>query len=143
MPGGRSIASGDDARVKAGEKIWRLIPTDWYVSDPNIAGSPREVIEQAFSQDVSVLRASIVTEADVDTVLNGKFSKWGILELNADDIRGVGCVFEIEILQEWHSEAHFLIRRIGQNSLQRLNNTQKHALAVLANAKPLLREPAL
>jgi hypothetical protein len=141
MASGASIASGDDARVKPGEKIWRLIRSDWYLPDPNVAGSPREIQEQAFSQDVSVLRECLVSQATVDTVLNGQFVTWGILELNVDDVRAVGCVFEIEILHEWHSEAHFLLRRIGQNSLKRPNNTQKQKLTVLANAKALLRLP--
>jgi hypothetical protein len=143
MAGGSFAASSvDDARVKSGEKVWRLVHTDWYQSDPNMPGSPREVQEQAFRQDVSVLRERLVSQTIVDSVLGGQFVKWGILELNADDIRAEGCVFEIEVLPEWHPEGHFLLRRPGQNNkLQRLNNTQKHALVVLANAKPLLRPP--
>ena len=61
MAGGGSIASSvDDARVKPGEKIWRLIHIDWYKSDPNIPGSAPEVQENAFSQDISVVRELLV-----------------------------------------------------------------------------------
>jgi hypothetical protein len=145
MAGGiASIQFPDDARVQPGEKIWRLIPKDWYLPDPNVPNGSPEIHENAFSQDVSVLRACRVSEQIVDSVLNGQFAKWGILELNVDDIRAAGCVFEIEVLPEWDPEAHFNIRRLGVNQkFQRPNPIQKRRLAVLANKNPLRRVPRI
>jgi hypothetical protein len=77
--------SFDDRKILPGEKLWRLIdPTWWRVVDPQIGP---EVLDIAFKGEVSLLRESMVWEYVVDTALNGKFQRWGILELSADDIR--------------------------------------------------------
>src|SRR5437588_12860930 len=113
MAGGTGTSSSsDDWRIKSGEKIWRLIPSSWHQSDPNIPGSAPQVQEQAFSGDVSVLRTIKVSTSLVDSVLNGKFSDWGILELAADEVRAEGFVFEYEAQAgTWQNDAHFLLRR--------------------------------
>jgi len=78
----------------------------------------------------------------VDTVLGGRFAACGILELCADDVRSLGCVFEYQFLPDWPVDAHFLIRRIsGNNNLKRLTPGLQAALVKLANSRPLLREP--
>jgi hypothetical protein len=140
--GGGAAGGFDDQRVRPGEAIWRLIQINWYLPDPNIPGSKNKIQEHAFSGDLSVLRHTLVSEKLVDSAHNRIFTKFGILELNADDIRKAGLVFEYEHDSEWGQDAHFLLRRVGQDSkLQRLNNTQKKTLADLANQKSLVREP--
>jgi hypothetical protein len=140
---GSGAAGGlDDSRVGTGEPIWRLIQINWHLPDPNTPGSKKEIQEQAFSGDVSVLRHNIVSQALVNTAHQGKFAKFGILELSANDIRKAGLVFEYGHDSEWGQDAHFVLRRIGQNNkLQRLNNTQKKILTNLANQQPLIRDP--
>jgi hypothetical protein len=143
MAGGAgSGLSLDDKRVRPGERIWRLIDAHWYQPDPNKPGALPEVLEVAFSQDISVLRECRVSQSLVDSVLSGRFARHGIVEMSADDIRSLGCVFEYQFLPEWPIDGHFLIRRVTlNNTLKRLSPTLKAALVKLANSRPLLREP--
>ena len=137
----------DDQRVRPSEKIWRLIFSHWFIADPNIPNSPRMLQEQAFSGDVSIVRVlPHMTEQFVDSVYSGKFKGCGILELNADDVRKAGLVFEYDHDPEWRQDTHFVLRRVGgtvqQPQLQKkLNSTQKAELVRLACAQPLRREP--
>lgn len=143
MSGGAAgLHKQDDPRVGSGEKIWRFIQKEWYKSDPNIPGSPKEIQEQAFSDNLSIVRReALAPESKVDTVHGGKFASFGILELTSDQYRSVGCVFEYDHDQEWGQDVHFEGRRVGQTNLQKLNNTQKKQLANLANQRSLLRDP--
>ncbi len=137
-----AASTADDGSVRPGEKIWRLIDPQWYQADPNIPNSPKEVVASAFSGDVSALRASLtshISEAIVDSVLNGRFARCGIVEFDESEIRGNGCAMRLDLQSEWHPDVHVLI--IKEPTGKRLNPTIKKALAALANSRPLRRVP--
>jgi hypothetical protein len=141
MAGGSGAAVADDIRVKPGEKIWRLIPKHWY--QPNSSGRP-EVIEAAFLDEVSVLRASIglIDLGVVDAAKGGKFKGWGVVELDSTDIRSAGCIFEVHDEPEWPSESHAILRRDTGGKNLRATHSQVPKLLKLANQGSLVRTPA-
>jgi hypothetical protein len=141
MAGGSGAAVADDVSVKPGEKIWRLIPKHWY--QPNSLGK-QEVIEAAFLDEVSVLRAStgLINFTIVDAAKGGKFKGWGVVELDATDIRTAGCIFEVHDEREWPATAHAILRRDSGGKTFKATHVQVPKLITLANKKPLLRTPA-
>jgi hypothetical protein len=132
------LPSFDDHKVSASEKLWRLIdPTWWRLVDPLIGP---EILDIAFKGEVSLLRESMVWEYVVDTALNGKFRKWGILELSADDIRACDCALNVKDEPEWAGDTHVIIVKAstGRADLNRIHRTKPTALA---NKSPLRRLP--
>lgn len=141
-PASAASATADDHVVQSGEKIWRLIDPQWFKADPNIPGSPKEVVKSAFSGDCSALRASLtphISEAIVDSVLNGKFATWGIAEFDESELRTNGCALKLDVQPEWHPDVHILI--IKEPTGTPLNPTIKKTLAGIANSRPLRRVP--
>jgi len=140
MAGELGAAVADDTRVKSGEKIWRLIPKQW--CQPNSLGK-QEVIEAAFLDEVSVLRAStgLIDLAVVDTAKSGKFKGWGVVELDATEIRAAGCIFEVHDEPEWPSSSHAILRRDSGGKKLKATHSQVSKLTQLANQKPLVRTP--
>jgi hypothetical protein len=80
-------AGSAQASVQPGERLWRMIEGNWFQTD---ATGRYTVLELAFVGEVSLVRASFVTENDVDRVLDRagapRFIKYGIAELDADEI---------------------------------------------------------
>lgn len=136
MAGG--LPSFDDGRVLPGETLWRLIDPSWYqVIDPQVGP---EVLDAAFKGEVSLLRESMVWDYIVDTARNGKFKKWGILELLADDIRSCDCALKVQDEPEWASDTHAIIVKASTGKPD-LNRSHRIKLTALANRKPLRRLP--
>jgi hypothetical protein len=111
-----------------------LVHPDWYQQG--------KLLETIFIDEVSVLRKSLVSEAVVDSVKNGMFIRYGILEVSADEIRAAGCVFEITA-DVWPTDSHAILRRrdTGGKSL-RATHSEAISLIALANRSlPLVRNP--
>ena len=136
---GAAAPVADDSRIKPGERLWRLIEIGWY--QPGLQ-STRSVQEAAFIGEVSLLREALVNERIVDAVKNGKFAKYGIAQLNADEIRGqAGCFLRITADADWPADAHVLIIRKSGGKNLRITHPEVLALTMLANSKSLVREP--
>lgn len=140
MGGGRSPTPvADDWRINPGEKLWRLIEGGWYRSSGQGSAS---IQEAAFIGEVSLLRQVLVSSKDVDAVQNGKFVKYGIAELEADEIRGkADCFLRITADNDWPTDAHLLVLRKNGSKRLRATHPEVPELTGLANAKPLLRLP--
>jgi hypothetical protein len=133
------LPSFDDGKVLPGEKLWRLIDPSWYqVIDPQVGP---EVLDAAFKGEVSLLRESMVWDYIVDTARNGKFKKWGIVELSADDIRSCDCALKVQDEPEWASDTHAIIVKASTGKPD-LNRSHRIKLTALANQKSLRRPPA-
>ena len=101
-------------------------------------------MEAAFLDEISVLRASIglIDLAVVDAAKGGKFKGWGVVELDATEIRGAGCIFEVHDEPEWPSGSHAILRRDSGGKTFKVSHNQVSKLTTLANKKPLHRTPA-
>ncbi len=137
---GTPAPAGDDFRILPGERLWRLVEFGWY--QPGLQ-SKRSVQEAAFIGEVSLLRESLVAMQIVDAVKNGKFAKYGIAQLNADDIRGrAGCFLRITPDSDWPPDAHVLVirKKTGGKHLK-ATHPEVFELTNLANSTTMVREP--
>jgi hypothetical protein len=104
-----------------------------------------KLIEAIFVEEVSVLRADLVSEPIIDAMPNkqyGTFACYGILQVSAGDIRNAGCVFEIT-QEAWPPDSHAILRRrdTGGKTL-RITHPEAIRLIDLANRNlPLFRNP--
>jgi hypothetical protein len=120
-----------------------MIEGSWFRTD---ATGRYAVLELAFVGEVSMVRASFVTEKDVDAVLDRagapRFIKYGIAELDADEIiKRTRGQFRMTPDASWPPNAHVLfIRQTGGKSLK-ASHPEVSELTDLTNAKPLLRIP--
>lgn len=129
----------DDFRILPGEKVWRLIENTWYQA--NAAGIA-EVQEAAFIGEVSLLRSGKITITEIDQVKNGKFAKYGIAELEIDDIRALAkCFVRLTVEPEWPADAHLIIIRTSGGKNLRATHPEVLKLKQLANGKALIRLP--
>jgi hypothetical protein len=135
MGGGGGVASD----VMPGEVLWRFIEDIWFQPD---ASGKRVVQEAAFVGEVSLVRASLVTQFQVDTAKNGRFIKHGIAQLKADEIRNdTKGDFRTDTDPDWPPNAHVIfIRKSGGKNLA-LKHSEVSVLTDLANRQPLLRPP--
>ena len=116
------------------EILWRLIENSWYHN-----GMIQEV---AFVGEVSLVRASLVTEKEIDSVKNGFFVKYGIAQLKcADIINQQICQLRITPDPNWPLSAHVLIIRNSGGKHLNPKHLEVAQLANLANARPLVRHP--
>lgn len=98
--------------------------------------------EAAFIGEVSLLRQSLVSPTQVDAAKGGKFVKYGIAELEADQIRNqAGCLLQITADPDWPPDAHVLVIRKSGGKKLRITHPEVTGLTTLANSKPLLRGP--
>jgi hypothetical protein len=124
--------------VLPGEKLWRLIEYGQF--RPNAHGVS-VVQEAAFVGEVSLLRPAVgVTEQNVDAI--PKFTKYGIAELDADEILNkTGGSFRITPDSDWPTDGHVIfIRKSGGKNLA-ATHLEVPAITDIANANALLRLP--
>lgn len=136
---GSTGSVADDLRIQPGEKVWRLIENSWYQA--NAAGT-LEIQEAAFIGEVSLLRSAKITQQQIDQAKNGKFAKYGIAELEIDDIRAVAkCFVRLSPEPEWPEDAHLIIIRTSGGKNLRATHSEVSKLTLLANSKALIRPP--
>jgi hypothetical protein len=124
--------------VLPGEKLWRLIEHGQYRLN---AQGTLVVQEAAFIGEVSLVRPAVgVTEQHVDAI--PKFVKYGIAELDADEIlKQTGGSFRVTPDSDWPADGHVLfIRKTGGKNLG-ATHPEVPAITEIANAKALLRFP--
>lgn len=143
MAGAGAGSAGHSVALK-GEKLWRLIDPIWHQPDVN---GQLVVEEAAFIGEISFLRVGLVTDKHVDAVTDKnsgaqKFAKFGIAELEADEIvAATKGGFRITQEPDWPTDSHVIfIRQTGGKNLSP-KHPEVSDLTDLTNANPLRRNP--